>query len=84
MTLTVTSELGCVESITKTIYIPGPQPYFEFDLAGFQARDTAEICVGELLELVNKSAGDINTPKFIIESDATIVAPLIFAYLLKF
>lgn len=26
---------------------------------------------------------DINTPKFIIESDATIVAPLIFAYLLK-
>ena len=26
---------------------------------------------------------DINTPKFIIESDATIVAPLIFAYLLN-
>ncbi|MEO9891934.1 deoxyhypusine synthase family protein, partial [Aurantibacter sp.] len=26
---------------------------------------------------------DINTPKYIIESDATIVAPLIFAYLLK-
>ncbi len=26
---------------------------------------------------------DINTPKFIVESDATIVAPLIFAYLLK-
>jgi deoxyhypusine synthase len=26
---------------------------------------------------------DINTPKFIIESDATIVAPLIFAYLLE-
>ncbi len=25
---------------------------------------------------------DIHTPKFIIESDATIVAPLIFAYLL--
>ena len=25
---------------------------------------------------------DIETPKFIIESDATIVAPLIFAYLL--
>ena len=25
---------------------------------------------------------DINTPKYIIESDATIVAPLIFAYLL--
>lgn len=25
---------------------------------------------------------DVNTPKFIIESDATIVAPLIFAYLL--
>ena len=27
---------------------------------------------------------DINTPKFIIESDATIVAPLIFAYLLDY
>ncbi|MCX6199458.1 MAG: deoxyhypusine synthase family protein [Bacteroidetes bacterium] len=26
---------------------------------------------------------DIHTPKFIVESDATIVAPLIFAYLLK-
>jgi deoxyhypusine synthase len=25
---------------------------------------------------------DINTPKFIVESDATIVAPLIFAYIL--
>ena len=25
---------------------------------------------------------DIDTPKFIVESDATIVAPLIFAYLL--
>lgn len=27
---------------------------------------------------------DVNTPKFIIESDATIVAPLIFAYLLGY
>lgn len=27
---------------------------------------------------------DINTPKFLIESDATIVAPLIFAYLLGY
>ena len=26
---------------------------------------------------------DINTPKFIIESDATIVAPLVFAYILE-
>lgn len=26
---------------------------------------------------------DVNTPKFIIESDATIVAPLVFAYLLN-
>ena len=26
---------------------------------------------------------DINTPKFIIESDATIVAPLVFAYVLN-
>jgi deoxyhypusine synthase len=27
---------------------------------------------------------DINTPKFIIESDATIVAPLMFAYILGY
>ncbi|MGZ3809537.1 MAG: deoxyhypusine synthase family protein, partial [Bacteriovorax sp.] len=26
---------------------------------------------------------DINTPKYIIESDATIVAPLVFAYILN-
>jgi deoxyhypusine synthase len=26
---------------------------------------------------------DIDTPKYIIESDATIVAPLVFAYLLN-
>ena len=26
---------------------------------------------------------DINTPKFIIESDATIVAPLMFEYILE-
>ena len=26
---------------------------------------------------------DVDTPKFIIESDATIVAPLIFAYILN-
>ena len=25
---------------------------------------------------------DVNTPKFIVESDATIVAPLIFAWIL--
>ena len=25
---------------------------------------------------------DVNTPKYVIESDATIVAPLIFAYVL--
>jgi deoxyhypusine synthase len=27
---------------------------------------------------------DLDTPKFIIESDATIVVPLIFAYLLDY
>jgi deoxyhypusine synthase len=34
---------------------------------------------------MRKSPGenlDITTPKFIVESDATIVAPLIFAYIL--
>ncbi|RJP30488.1 MAG: deoxyhypusine synthase [Phycisphaerales bacterium] len=33
-------------------------------------------------EKITWSKLDVNTPKFVIESDATIVAPLIFAYLL--
>jgi len=33
-------------------------------------------------EKINWGKLDISTPKFIIESDAIIVAPLIFAYLL--
>ncbi|MDC1327184.1 deoxyhypusine synthase family protein [Ulvibacter sp.] len=36
----------------------------------------------EYYEKITWGKLDLNTPKFIIESDATIVAPLIFAYLL--
>jgi len=76
ITLTVTSLLGCEETITRTIYIPGPQPDFEFDLDDFNLNDTATICVGDSLILVNKSKGDITTPKFIMDwGDKTFSQP---------
>ena len=62
--LIVTTELGCVDSIIQTIYIPGPQPEFEFDNAVWNINDTAVICVGDLVNLKNTSKGDVNTPKF--------------------
>ena len=34
-------------------------------------------------EIINWGKLGIDTPKYIVESDATIVAPLIFAYLLN-
>ncbi|HBN03369.1 MAG TPA: hypothetical protein DD396_04935, partial [Bacteroidetes bacterium] len=76
ITLTVTSLLGCEETITRTIYIPGPQPEFEFDLDEFNLTDTATICVGDSLLLVNLSKGDISAPKFIMDwGDSTFSQP---------
>lgn len=62
VTLTVWTELGCVDSITHTIYIPGPQPEFRFALDGI--KDTAIICVNDSVFLKNLSKGDGNQPKF--------------------
>jgi len=48
--------------------------------ARFIAGAVAALC---LALLVTASKLDPDTPKFMIESDATIVVPLIFAYVLE-
>lgn len=60
--LKVWSELGCLDSITKTIYIPGPQPRFEFEFPGWV--DTAQVCIGDSVFLLNTSMGDRTDPSF--------------------
>ncbi|PCJ64620.1 MAG: hypothetical protein COA58_12850 [Bacteroidetes bacterium] len=74
--LTVWSHLGCKESIIQRIYIPGPQPEFEFDLAVWNINDTAVICVGDSVTLSNIGQGDVNTPSFIMNwGDSTFTTP---------
>jgi len=64
VTLTVKTLLGCEQTITKTINIPGPQPFFEFQNAVWNENDTAIICQGGTVAIINRSAGDVNTPTF--------------------
>ena len=74
--LKVWSKLGCIDSITQRIYIPGPQPEFEFELAVINETDTAIICVGDTIGLRNISQGDVNTPKFLMDwGDSTFTTP---------
>jgi gliding motility-associated-like protein len=74
--LKVWSKLGCIDSITQRIYIPGPQPEFEFELAVRNINDTAIICVGDTVGLKNISQGDVNTPKFLMDwGDSTFTTP---------
>jgi hypothetical protein len=49
--LTVTTQLGCIDSIKRQIFIPGPQPQFEFDNDVWNTNDTAVICVNDLVNL---------------------------------
>jgi len=60
--LTVWTELGCIDSITKRIFIPGPQPEFKFEFPVWI--DTATICVGDSVFLINESKGELTDPKF--------------------
>jgi gliding motility-associated-like protein len=62
--LTVTTQLGCIDSIKRQIFIPGPQPQFEFDNDVWNINDTAVICVNDLVNLKNTSQGDVSDPKF--------------------
>lgn len=64
VTLTVWTVLGCEESITKRIYIPGPDPEFEFELEVYNDRDSAVICVGDSITLRNLSGGDKISPEW--------------------
>lgn len=64
VTLIVETELGCIDSIKKSVYIPGPQPEFGFKLEKFRENDTAEICLGDVLEIINFGKGDVNSPTF--------------------
>lgn len=58
--LIVTTKLGCTDSIKKTLIIPGPQPEFGFRNKVWRDKDTAEICAGDMIEVVNFSQGDIS------------------------
>ena len=64
VTLTVKTLLGCEQTITKTLDIPGPLPEFEFQNDVWNRNDTAIICQGDSVALINRSRGDINTPSF--------------------
>ena len=60
--------------MSKVIY------YFFFHLL---LTNKGEILIAVPNEKITWGKLDVDTPKFIIESDATIVAPLIFAYILN-
>ncbi|NNJ56713.1 MAG: PKD domain-containing protein, partial [Bacteroidia bacterium] len=62
--LTVWSKLGCIDSTVKRIFIPGPQPEFEFKNAVWNDQDSAVICVGDSVQLRNISSGDKSDPKW--------------------
>jgi len=64
VTLIVTTELGCIDSIKKSVYIPGPLPEFGFRNQVDRDRDSAIICLGELVEVINFGKGDVNDPTF--------------------
>ncbi|MFY0644181.1 MAG: PKD domain-containing protein [Bacteroidia bacterium] len=58
VTLTVWTELGCEETIVKTIHIPGPEPEFVFENQVWADRDTAVICIGDSINIFNISGGE--------------------------
>jgi PKD repeat protein len=64
VTLKIRSKNGCIDSNTKMIYIPGPQPEFEFDLDVWYPKDTMVICAEDSILLINTSKGDVSTPTF--------------------
>jgi len=58
VTLKVWTALGCMDSIVKRIYIPGPRPEFQFDKQVWNDQDSAIICIGDSIILKNLSGGD--------------------------
>ena len=66
VTLTVWTVLGCEETITNRIYIPGPDPEFTFDDDHqiWKDQDSAIICIGDSITLKNLSSGDKIDPEW--------------------
>jgi gliding motility-associated-like protein len=62
--LIVWTELGCIDSIVQRIFIPGPQPEFEFDNDVWNDQDSAVICVGDSILLLNRSGGEKLDPSY--------------------
>jgi gliding motility-associated-like protein len=74
--LKVWTELGCLDSIVKRIYIPGPDPNFEFEKAVWNEQDSAIICVGDSVVLFNVSGGDKLNPVYEMRwGDGTVTNP---------
>ncbi|MBR9861390.1 PKD domain-containing protein [bacterium] len=64
ITLTVRTLLGCEETVVRQIYIPGPQPEFEFNKEVWRQWDSAVICVGDSVDLRNLSGGIKSQPSW--------------------
>ncbi len=63
--LKVHSLLGCVDSIEKQIFVPGPQPEFAFSGNNPWGEDSIVICVGDSVTLENLSKEPIYDPDWI-------------------
>jgi len=63
--LKVWSLLGCVDSIEKQIFVPGPQPDFAFSGSNPWGEDSIVICVGDSVRLQNLSREPIYDPDWI-------------------
>ncbi len=66
--------LGCEDSVEKQVFLPGPQPSFDFaQNAQWNVTDTAIIYEGDILELRNLSKTPQINPSFVMNwGDGTI------------
>lgn len=64
VSLTIQTNEGCSKSKTKTISISGPQPKFGFRDWAIERNDTAYICQGDEIEIINFSSGNSPSPTF--------------------
>ncbi len=62
--LKVWTRFGGIDSITKQIYVPGPRPQFEFEKSVWNNSDSALICKGDVIELINTSGGEKIDPAY--------------------
>jgi gliding motility-associated-like protein len=62
--LRIESELGCVHDTFRVFNIPGPIPDFMFERPIWNDGDSAVICVGDTIGLINMSTGDKIRPSY--------------------